>query len=119
MKVGVATAVLLLMSSGLASAQGLYCDPEQSAQEVRKLTSNHVIVSVDVFAPNVTVVVDDRSWQRSDTSTKRAMAQTIDCATGGPNNHTLHSIYFRGSKSNEALADFSGNELTIRSAESR
>jgi hypothetical protein len=69
--------------------------------------------------PNVTVVVDDRAWQRTDLPTKKTIAQNVDCATGGANNHMLHSIYFRSAKSNVALADFSGNELTIRSAESR
>jgi len=118
LKVGLGTG-LVLISFNLASAQGLICDQDRSMQEVRKLTSNHVIVSVDVFMPNVTVVVDDRFWQRSDMAEKKAMAETVDCATGGPNNHMVHSIYFRGSKSNVALADFSGNQLTIRSAESR
>jgi hypothetical protein len=121
LKVGLATLAtgLVLISSDLANAQGLICDQDRSMQEVRRLTSNHVIVSIDVFMPNVTVVVDDRFWQRSDMAEKKAMAETVDCATGGPNNHMVHSIYFRGSKSNVALADFSGNELTIRSAESR
>jgi hypothetical protein len=118
MKLGLALA-FVLFSSGLAAAQDLRCNQEQALEEVRRLTSTHVIISVDVFMPNVTVVVDDRAWQRTDVAAKKAMAQNVDCATGGPNNHMLHSIYFRSAKSNAALADFSGNELTVRSAESR
>ena len=118
MKLGLAIA-LVLFSTRLAAGQDLRCNQEQSLDEVRRLTSAHVIISVDVFMPNVTVVVDDRAWQRTDLPTKKTIAQNVDCATGGANNHMLHSIYFRSAKSNAALADFSGNELTIRSAESR
>ena len=118
MKLGL-TIAFVLFSSSLAAAQDFRCNQDASLEEVRRLTAAHIIVSVDVFMPNVTVVVEDRAWQRSDLATKKAMAQNVDCATGGPNNHMLHSIYFRSSKSNQALADFSGNELTVRSAESR
>src|SRR5215468_7710642 len=87
------------LSCGLARAQDYFrCDQEQSIQEVRRLTAAKVIISVDVFMPNVTVVVDDRSWQRSDLAYKRNVAQNVDCATGGPNNHMLHTISFRSNR---------------------
>jgi hypothetical protein len=107
------------MSSSFAAAQDFFCSQERSQDEVRRLTSKHLIISVDVFMPNVTVLVDDRAWQRLALAEKKEMAQHVDCATGGPNNHMVHSIYFRSDKSNSALADFSGNELTVRAAESR
>jgi hypothetical protein len=118
MKIRLATA-FLLMSRGLVSAQDLACDQQQSVQEVHRLTSNGTIVSVDVFLPNVTVVVDDRAWQRSDTAAKTSIAQSIDCATGGPNNRMLHTIVFRSNKSNDELGEFEGNELKINSTAQR
>jgi hypothetical protein len=112
MKLRLATA-FLLMSCGLVSAQDLACDQQQSIQEVHRLTSNGTIVSVDVFLPEVTVVVDDRSWQRSDTAAKTSIAQSVDCATGGPNNKMLHTVIFRSNKTNDELGEFEGNELKI------
>jgi hypothetical protein len=112
MKIGWVTAFIVTASS-LARAQDFKCDQDQSLQEVRRLTSAKTIVSVDVFMPNVTVVVEDRAWQRSDLETKKAMAQNVDCATGGPNNRMLHSVYFRSSKSNAQLGEFSRNELKL------
>jgi hypothetical protein len=106
-------AALLLMSGTVALAQDFRCDQDQSIEEVRKLTAAKTIVSVDVFLPNVTVVVDERAWQRSDVPTKKAMAQNVDCATGGANNRMLHSIFFRSGKSNAQLGEFSGNELKL------
>jgi hypothetical protein len=114
MKIALATAFLLI-SCGLVSAQDLTCNQQQSQQEVRRLTSAGTIVSVDVFLPDVTVVVDDRTWQRSDVATKTAIARSIDCATGGPNNKMLHTVVFRSNKSNDELGEFSGDELKIPS----
>jgi hypothetical protein len=118
MNIRLATAFLLI-SRGLVSAQDLACDQQQSIQEVHRLTSNGTIASVDVFLPNVTVVVDDRAWQRSDAATKTAIAQSVDCATGGPNNRMLHTIVFRSSKTNDELGEFAGNELKINSTAQR
>jgi hypothetical protein len=100
-----------------AHAQQFACDQDQSLQEVRRLTDAHTIVSVDVFMPNVTVVVDDHAWQRTDVATKKSIAQTVDCATGGPNNRMLHSVFFRSGRSNEQIAEFRGNELTLPSTQ--
>lgn len=118
MKIRLATAFLLI-SRGLVSAQDLACNQQQSTQEVHRLTSNGTIVSVDVFLPNVTVVIDDRAWQRSDVATKTAIAQSVDCATGGPNNRMLHTIVFRSNKSNDELGEFAGNELKVNSTAQR
>jgi hypothetical protein len=107
---------LFLIASG-AQAQQLVCDQDQSLLEVRRLTDAHTIVSVDVFMPNVTVVVDERAWHRADVATKKSIAQTVDCATGGPNNRMLHSVYFRSGRSNEQVAEFSRNELTLPSTQ--
>jgi hypothetical protein len=111
-----AGATLFLITSG-AQAQQLMCDQDQSLQEVRRLTDAHTIVSVDVFMPNVTVVVDDRAWQRADLATKKSIAQNVDCATGGPNNRMLHFVYFRSVRSNEQVAEYSRNELTLPSTQ--
>jgi hypothetical protein len=119
MKLVFVASALLMASSSFAAAQEFFCNQERSQDEVRRLTDKHVIVSVDVFIPNVTVVVDERAWQRLELTEKKAMAQNVDCATGGSNNHMVHYIYFRGNRNNGALADFSGNELTVRAAESR
>jgi len=105
--------VLLLVSGTVALAEDFRCDQDQSLQEVRRLIAAKTIVSVDVFLPNVTVVVEDRAWQRSDVPTKKAMAQNVDCATGGANNRMLHSVFFRSGKSNAQLGEFSGNELKL------
>jgi hypothetical protein len=102
-----------IFSTELAGAQELSCDQSQSVQEVRKLTDARTIVSVDVFLPNVTVVVEDRAWQRTSTDEKKTIAHNIDCATAGPNNKMLRAIYFRSNKTNKELAQFSQNELTI------
>lgn len=118
MKVRLAAAFLLI-SRGLVSAQDLACDQQQSQREVQRLTSNGTIVSVDIFLPNVTVVVDDRAWQRSDVATKTSIAQSIDCATGGPNNKMLHTIVFRSNKTNDELGEFAGNGLKINSTAQR
>ncbi|MBO0755046.1 MAG: hypothetical protein J2P54_04245 [Bradyrhizobiaceae bacterium] len=67
----------------------------------------------------MTVVIDDRAWQRSDMEGKTAIAQSIDCATGGPNNRMLHTIVFRSSKTNDELGEFSGNELKVNSTAQR
>jgi hypothetical protein len=116
-KTSIAAAALCVTISGLsaeaATAQELQCDQQQSIQEVHKLTEDRTIVSVDVFMPNVTVVVEDRAWQRSPLEEKKAIAHEIDCATAGPNNRMLRAIYFRSNKTNKELAAFSNNELTI------
>jgi hypothetical protein len=113
----IAGAALCLAISGLsfeaAAAQERRCDQQQSIQEVHKLTEDRTIISVDVFLPNVTVVVEDRAWQRSALEEKRAIAHDIDCATAGPNNQMLRAIYFRSNRTNKELAAFANNELTI------
>jgi hypothetical protein len=106
--------VLVLIAGGTAGAQEFRCIQDQSLEEVRRLTVAHTIISVDVFMPNVTVVVDDHAWQRSDLPAKKSMAQNIDCATGGPNNRMLHSVYFRSGKTNVQLGEFNGNELKVQ-----
>ena len=105
--------LLVLISGPVARAQQLTCDQAQAAQEVRKLTDAHTILSVDVFLPDVTVVVEERAWQRSPLEQKKAMAQTVDCATAGPDNRMLRTVLFRSNKTNRELAEYSHNELTI------
>ena len=96
-----------------ARAQDFRCVQSQSAQEVQRLTAANAIISIDVFMPNVTVVVDDRAWNRRGLDEKKALAQNVDCATAGPNNTMLRTVLFRSNKTNRELAEFSHNQLTI------
>jgi len=105
--------LLVVLSGYQARAQQLSCNQAQAAEEVRRLTDARTIVSVDVFLPDVTVVVEDRAWQRSPIEQKRAMAESINCATTGPNSRMLGTVLFRSSKTNKELAEYSHNQLTI------
>jgi hypothetical protein len=108
------TAALLVLWAGAAGAQDV-CEQERSRQEVTRLTHAGTIVSVDIFAPNVTVVVEERAWKRSDPATRMSIAHHIDCATFGPDSKMLRSVFFRSSRSNEQLAEYSQNQLNERS----
>ena len=105
--------LMLVLLVHAASAQDLACEQEHSKEEVRRLTDAGTIISVDVFVPNVTVVVDDRAWQRSPLDRKKTIAHDVDCATAGPNNKMLRSVNFRSSETNRELATYSDNELTV------
>jgi hypothetical protein len=104
--------LLPMLSGHRARAQDPSCDQEQSKQEIRRLTDGGTIISVDVFSPNVTVVVDDRAWQRAPLDRKKAIAHDVDCATNGPNSRMIGSVYFRSGKTNKELATYSDNALT-------
>jgi hypothetical protein len=109
MKIRLTTA-LALCWAGTASAQDS-CEQERSRREVQRLTQSGTIVSIDLFAPNVTVVVGERAWKHTDPATKKSIAQNIDCATFGADSRMLRSIYFRSNLRNEQLAEYSQNEL--------
>ena len=109
----IAILLLPLLSGHRAHAQGPSCDQEQSKQEIRRLTDGGTVISVDVFLPNVTVVVDDRAWQRAPLDRKKAIAHDVECATNGPNSTMIGSVYFRSGKTNKELATYSGDALTV------
>jgi hypothetical protein len=111
MKIAVAAAIALL-AGGSAAAQGFDCDQERSRQEVQRLTQSGIVVSVDPFVPDVTVVVEERAWKRADAAARKSIAQHIDCAVLGPKSSMLSSIFFRSNRSNRPLGEFSRGELT-------
>jgi hypothetical protein len=108
------TTMLVLLCAGAAYADDVQCDQERSRQEVARLTQARTIISVDVFMPNVTVVVEERAWQRADMAQKRALAGNVDCATAGPDNKMLRSVAFRSNRSNKQLGVFARGELTVQ-----
>ena len=112
---GLSIAILLLplLCGHRAYAQDPTCEQEQSKQEIRRLTDGGTIVSVDVFLPNVTVVVDDHAWQRAALDRKKAIAHDVECATIGPDSRMIGSVYFRSGKTNKELATYSDRELTV------
>lgn len=106
-------AVFISFAGGIAAAQDAPCNQDLSKQEVQRLTGAGQIKSIDVFMPNVTVVVDERAWKRSDLAAKTAIAQNIDCATVGPRSKMLRSIYFRSSRDNKQLGEYSRQQLRV------
>jgi hypothetical protein len=109
MKCLLASALVLLWAS-VAGAQD-FCERERSRQEVQRLTAAGTIISVDVFAPNVTVVVKERAWKRIDPAARKSMAHDVDCAAFGPDNKMLRSVFFRSDRSNEQLGEYSQSQL--------
>jgi hypothetical protein len=105
--------LLPMLFDDRACAQDPTCDQGQSKQEIRRLTDAGTIVSVDAFLPNVTVVVDDRAWQRTPLDRKKAIAHDVECSTIGPDSRMIGSVYFRSGKTNKELATYSDNALTV------
>jgi hypothetical protein len=109
MKVVSGTGLLVLLAGTLAHAQG--CDRDVSRQEVQRLTSAGIVVSVDQFLPNVTVVVDERRWGRSEPEAKRSIARHVDCAVTGATDNMLRRVIIRSRGENQVLGTYSNNEL--------
>lgn len=105
------TTVLFLLSASVAGAEEFKCDQERSRQEIRRLTDAGTIISIDVFAPNVTAVVSQRAWKRSDPTARQSIGRDIDCATFGADNKMLRSVIFRSNRSHEQLGEYSWNQL--------
>jgi hypothetical protein len=103
------TTGLALLWATIAGAEDI-CERERSRQEVQRLTDTGTIISIDVFAPNVTVVVAERAWKHIDPATRNSMARDIDCATFGPDSRMLRSVFFRSNRSNEQLGEYSQNQ---------
>jgi hypothetical protein len=105
--------ILVLLWCGFARADDFKCDQDQSRQEVARLTQARTVISVDVFMPDVTVVVDERAWQRAGVVQKKALAEHVECATAGPDSKMLGSVVFRSYRTNRQLGVFVRGELTL------
>jgi hypothetical protein len=103
--------ILPLLAILSAAAQDAQCDQERSRQEVQRLTASGAIVSVSPFLPDVTVVVDERRWNRASAEERKAMAHHVDCAVAGPPNAMLRRIVIRSSGGNQVIASYSSTEL--------
>jgi hypothetical protein len=103
--------IFLLLAIISAAAQDANCDQERSRAEVQRLTSSGAIMSISPFLPDVTVVVDERRWNRASAEERKAMARQVDCAVAGPPNGMLRRIVFRSSGGNQVIASYSSTEL--------
>lgn len=109
MKVGSGSTLLLVFMAAAAHAQS--CDRDASRQEVQRLTTAGVIVSIDQFPPNVTVVVDERRWARNDPEAKRSIARHVDCAVTGASDNMLRRVIIRSRSESQVIGTYSASEL--------
>jgi hypothetical protein len=106
----VAGTFVLCITATLAAAQDFRCDQEQARAEIQKLTAGRIIMSISQFAPYVTVTVDERRWAQSDPGTRKAWAQSVECASLDPDNPMFLTVVFRA-RDTTLLGTFSKNEL--------
>jgi hypothetical protein len=106
--------IVFLLLTAVAAAQEGECDQEHSGQEIQKFRDAGLILSIDRFAPYVTVVVEERRWALSNFDTKRTMARDVDCAEAGPTNNMLRTVIFRSDRDNHVLGEYSHSEFKLR-----
>ncbi len=103
---------VFMLSIAIGVGEESSCDQEQAQSAVQRLIEARIIISIDPFQPNLTVVVDDAGWRRSSYDTKLRMARNIACAQAGSGSRISWVVFFRA-RNNTLLATYNKERLSF------